>query len=38
MTALLRKMLDDGLVYRKSLHAENGKRVFGTVLDGDKTE
>ncbi len=32
MTALLRKMLDDGLVYRKSLHAENGKRVFGIFL------
>lgn len=32
MTALLRKMLDDGLVYRKSLHAENGKRVFGIYL------
>ena len=32
MTALLRKMLDDGLVFRKSLHAENGKRVFGIFL------
>ena len=29
MTALLRKMLADDLVYRKSLHASNGKRVFG---------
>lgn len=32
MTALLRKMLADGLVYRKSLHAANGKRVFGIYL------
>ena len=32
MTALLRKMLADGLVYRQSLHAANGKRVFGIYL------
>ena len=32
MTALLRKMLADGLVYRQSLHAANGKRVFGIFL------
>ena len=32
MTALLRKMLADDLVYRKSLHAANGKRVFGIFL------
>ena len=32
MTALLRKMISDGLVYRQSLHAANGKRVFGIFL------